>query len=545
MPKLYLDRTFLTTPWLPQAAFAIAVLLIALSCFSPGISINLWLNDALWFANAGYLVSLGFTPHIDFAWPFGGYDAVLIGAAMKLFGISINSLQQAAAFHYGLVCLLLVIGVGRRARWPIFLLLFMLVSAIALTRYPFENGPRPNLDLQSFSMWYNRISWSLSIVLFSVLLLGREPLRKGEWLAAGASLYLMVLSKLTFGLFAPLAFALAYWRDRWRGVRWLAAAATLPALLAWIVLGFGPSGYVRMFADFQQNYADHLAMVTDFGPVFKLAYMLMTQAIETLVLTALIAYFLYCVPPAEDRQRLFAIGVLLVLSFGVGVSNAGLAALEVVIPAIAFVAILLADHGLNNRTRLGWALPISAAASLYAFAFATPYLMNYAAGVAKGMTRADQSLFRAGPLAGLVVDQLNQDTTPSFASEDEAVRYIAKRRSLEPGMAWATDHVWQYVYRDAIRLAEPVRNLRVSAMFAGANSFTLESRPLLPFAFYYGVHRPGALRTLPNELDAVLVPKFRTINGAEDFYRADISENFRLTAQSELWELHNRTRPSK
>jgi hypothetical protein len=499
-----------------------------------GVDINLFLQDALWFSDAGELIASGLIPHRDFSWAYGGYEVYLVGTAMKWFGVSIRAVQQAAALHYLIAILLLSIGTARRAPWPIFILLFLLVSAVCLTRYPFEHGPAVNMDVQAISMWYNRIAWSFVIISFATLLTGRNGALPGELVVAGICLYLMALTKLTFGLFLPLALAIAWYRSGLRGLGWTVMGLIIGLGLVWALIGVGPPEFALVLRDAQQNYADYLATDTRFGPFLKLAYMLLTSAAAIAGL-AIAAVYLW----TRDREwRLPAVLLVMALGFIVGVSTAAFGALTVVPPTLCLAAILLAEHALEKRTAAGFVL--AGALAVYGFAFTTPYLLNYAAGIAKGQVRVDQSIFRYPPLAGLVVDRLDNSTIPEFPNHQAAINYIVRRLAVEKSMTWASDHEWQYVYADAVHLARPYRHLRITSLAGGLSHFALASRPTSSFAFIYGIARPGTSNVPPPGYDGILLPRFPTYNRADAFFRPAVETQFQKVGQTALWTLYLR-----
>ena len=514
----------------------LAVVLASASFFSRGSYSTTFTTDTLYLANAGYLVYHGLVPHVDFAWQFGGYDAALIALAMRLFRVSVKAVEQGVALHYLVAVMLLVLVTQRRASWPVFGLLFVLLTVTALTRYPFENGPHPNLALQSYSMWYNRIGWTLAFVVFTPLLLGPPRLRGSELVACGLAMFLILVTKITFTLLFPLAFLLIWRRSGWRGTVTVLGAIIGAMLAGWALFGFSPSAYMAMPADNYRGVRDLLAASPKFGPFDKLAYMVLVQAIPLVSLAVAGAFIWWKIP--SRRGAVLATFAVVVVGLGVSVSTGTFYALDAVTPIIPFAAIILGSYALEAKH---W--QTASALALYVLAFATPYGLNYAAGIVKEATRSRQSIYASGPLEGLVIEKIDQNSSPRFASRQEALSYIRRRGELEGGMDWATDYEWNYLVDDAMQLvtASPdARKLRIGSFFQGISSFALGTAPLKSYSFMLGVTAPDTPQTIPADVDALLLPRFHSSSASNKHYGHDVEANFVAVATSAFWELRVR-----
>jgi hypothetical protein len=523
--------------------------LAALSLFTRGTYNNLFLTDLLYLLNAAYLVSKGLVPHIDFLWQFGGYETYLVALAMRLFGTSVEALQQAVALNYLILVALLYGGCYRRAGPLVFAGIWVVLTATALTRYPFENGPH-DLAVQTLAMWYNRACWAAAMVLFATLILGGDRLRTRELAVCGACMFLIALTKVTFVLLLPLAIALLLWRNGLRGALVWSGVPIGLAVAGWLALGFGPAAYARILPDALDAVQDYQG--ASFGPVAKLIYMLGYNFVALALLATGAAYLAW--RHRRERAALILIGslvLLLGLSFGAATTTGTFLALWTTTPMLAFVAVLLADRAMGPaEDAVPQGRAIAAGLYFYAASFVAPYLLNYVAAVAKQVTRQEQSIFPAGtPLAGLIIDQLDTNKSPPFRDERHALAYIQQRSRLEGGSKWMQDYEYQYLVKDALTLARTLPDLkskRVLSLPLPTASFLLGAEPLTSFPLTAGLTSPSMqkLAGLPADVGAILVPRADAGNPLLLRFRPSIDREFALAGRSALWDYYIRRTPT-
>jgi hypothetical protein len=521
----------------------LAALAIAAPPFlTPNSYTNLYLSDALYLLNAGYLVAHGHIPHLGFGWQFGGYEAGLIALAMSLTGVTVRALDHAIAIGFLVNAALLLIGTARHVRPLTLGLLLLLVTAASLTRYPFESGP-PDIAVQSYAMFYNRACWCLLIAIFAPLLLAEGPLRWWEVGAVAIATLLIVVTKITFALPLPLAAALLWRHNGWRGIGlaalWIAAAA----VGAWVAFGFGPGAYLRLLPDMLDATQDLLSVT--FGPLSKLANIVFFQAGSLLALFAALAWI--AVRARHERGILVTLGaltLLLGLSLALTVSTGSFYALTATTPMLAFVAVALVEVLLRRTSEPGRLVGV-AALSLFALAFTGPYLANYLLGMAKQATRGEQSIFGPGPLAGLIVDQSDDNRSPAFRDVADANAYIARRNALEGGIGWMHDYEWQYLIKDGVdivRQQPDAARLRIAAFYPSIFPFAAGAAPVTSFPLYPGFTSPSMRRlvTLPRDVNTVMILRSDPANRSAARFRPAMLREYRLAARSVFWDLYRR-----
>ncbi|HEX8400904.1 MAG TPA: hypothetical protein VF628_04295 [Allosphingosinicella sp.] len=522
---------------------AAASIAVALCLWTPNSYTNLFLRDQLYLLNAAYLIFTGHVPHVDFAWQFGGYESYLVALAFRWFGVSFKALEQATAFSYAVALALLYLGAYRRTHPLTFILLFVLLTATSLTRFPFENGT-PDLAVQTYAMFYNRTCWALAIVLFASLIGGEGRLLARQLLAAAVCIFLIMTTKVTFAVLLPPAAALIVWRGGWRGLGIVAAAMLGLALLAWLFLDYGPAAHLGAIRDILDATRQFRGL--RFGPLHKLAYILYFNLFGFLALLAGAAYL--AIRLRRSRPELVyvaAIVTLLALSALAAVATGTFYALTTTLPMIAFAAIMLSERALMSgglEARERWVFV--AGLSLYALAFSGPYLANFLAGVAKQVTRGEQSLFTRGPLAGLIVDKPDLSSTPTFADAATGVSYVARRTELERNGTWLQDYELIHAFKDGIDLAQRqpgFERLGIAAFYPSIFPFALGSPPLriMPLLPAARADKPAVL---PAEVDAVLVMRGDKDAPLHRYYLRALSRDFEPVDRSALWEVHMRRR---
>ena len=525
------------------ALLGLGALIVALPPFlTPNSYSNLYLSDALYLLNAGYLMAHGSIPHVDFGWQFGGYEAGLIAVAIHLFGPSMRALDQAIAFGYAISVVLLFVTTARRARpWTLILLLFLL-TAVALTRFPFELVG-PDIAVQSYAMFYNRICWCLTIAVFAPLLVSDAPLTPAALVAGALAVFLIVLTKPTFAVTLPLALPLLLRANGWRGAVFAAAALLGLAAAAWALFGFGPVVYWRLVPDMLDAAQDIL--VIQFGPVSKLAHIVFFHFIELATLAITLGWVAYRGRRARAVLiRIAASTLLLGLSLVATVFTGSFGFIAATTPMIAFVAIVLIDVILAGDRDA--AMPVAVAGlSLFVIAFAGPYFLNYTLGMVKQVTRGDQAVFTAGPLAGLIVDRPDSSATPQFRDDAEADAYLARRTRFEGGIRWMGDYEWQYLLKDGLELIGRVpgsRQLRIVSFSPAVFPFAAAAAPVPDFPLYPGIKSPSMLRLsrLPADVDAVMVLRGDDGNKALARLKPSIAREFHVAARSRFWDLYRR-----
>jgi hypothetical protein len=527
----------------------LASLVFALiNVFAPNSYNNLFLQDTLYLLNASYLVYEGYVPHIDFRWQFGGFESYLTALAFWLFGVSFKALEQGAAFAYLLVVALFYLGLPRRTHLLIIFLLFCLISATLLTRYPFENGV-PNLETQSFSMLYNRICWGLAIVMFSSLLLSAEqPLSNRQLFVCAVCTYLIVLTKITFVLLVPLAVVLICWRNSWSGVgRWMAAILAIAAL-AWLFLGYEPVAYVNAIHDILDTTQDFQG--ARFGPIAKLAYIVF---FNIYVVGALIGAGLFVTVVERGQPRNLwhstALLTLLALSLGVAVTTGTFLALTTTTPMLAFIAVMIADRALKSDSlHMQTKIVLAAALAALVLAFSGPYMANYLAGVAKQVTRGEQAVFTRGALSGLIIDQPDLNTSPSFRNEAEALDYVQRRSELEGRINWMQDYEQQYLLKDGLDLLDRFpehKTARVIALYPSIFPFAFQSCPVTSFPLAPGKNSPSiqAMRAIPGDIGVVMVVRNDRANPLLRRFGPSLRQDFVPLGHSRMWDLYVRKGP--
>jgi hypothetical protein len=522
-----------------------ALLFAALNLFSPNNYNNIFLQDTLYLLNAGYLISWGLVPHIDFGWQFGGFESYLTALAFHLFGVSFKALEQSAGFAYLVAILLLYAGLFRRVRLLTFVLIFCLLSATLLTRFPFENGA-PNLETQTFSMLYNRICWGLAMIMFATLLLSEERrLLPRQLLVCGTCLYLILVTKLTFLVLFPLALALIWWRGGWRGLAVAAATMLAWAAMAWLFLGYEPAAYPNALRDILDTTQDHQGR--RFGPVFKLAYIIFFNIYVIAALVVAMAY----VAAAQRREaaqlwQIAALLVLLGLSLGAAVATGTFYALTTTTPMLPFAAIILADRALAARQLEPQSRKVLAAALIaYAVAFSGTYMSNYLAGLGKQVMRGDEAIFNEGPLARLIVDQPDLNMSPQFRDEAHAMDYVQRRAELEGRISWMQDYEWQYMLKDGLDLLQRLpeyQSKKIIAFYPSIFPFALRSAPVTSFPLGPGAKVPSiqALQGVPADIDVVMTVRLDRANALTQRFAPSLRKDFRIVGRSRFWEVHLR-----
>jgi hypothetical protein len=529
--------------WLKIGAMAAALGLAGLALIVPNTFTNRFVLDAFYLLNAGYVVYNGFVPHIDFPYQFGGYETYLIAAAFSIFGVGVKGIEQGITIGFLVTLFLLFLGTQRQARTPIFILLVLLVTAVSITRSPFEDGD-VEMGLQSFSMYYNRICWALSIVVYSTLLLRDDKLKHRELLACAVAGFLILTTKLTFVVLLAPALIPLLMRNGGRGVAECVGYALAMALLAWIFLGYGPAAYLNSYTDLKDVTAG--ASSLDWA-LRKLGYV---AAFNTWgILVALAAVSLVFLGKTRTRwmgMRAATLVGLLLLALLVTVTTGSLDYfISATTPVFAFIAILGADDALGHQRRDFRVLAVPLA--LYVAAFSLPHVMNYLSGLRSQARGGELSLFQDGPLRGLAIDRVDGDKSALFGSVAQGVGYISARSALEGGTRWFSDYDWGYVLADGVALAKSVpdiRNKKIATFYHSMMPFALQSRPAVEFPLL-PVEEAASMKlrsAIPPEIDVVMLLRHDRTNPLHARFRGSIERDFELEAQSPLWLLYIRSR---
>lgn len=172
----------------------------ALTLLPNGIVITGHEGDLLHMIDAGIRMSEGEIPHLDFMTPIG-----IIGFAPFAFFLSMGAAAgQAAVLANLLICLILLpatwwVGASRMTPWVAWFFGAMII--VLCTALVHGNG---SISI-GFSMYYNRWSWAVTLIILAALLL-RSRLAKGSvWIdpaIIGVGMAMLALTKMTF--FVPL-----------------------------------------------------------------------------------------------------------------------------------------------------------------------------------------------------------------------------------------------------------------------------------------------------------------------------------------------------
>ncbi|HEY0148226.1 MAG TPA: hypothetical protein VGB70_04415 [Allosphingosinicella sp.] len=524
---------------------AVAVAIAAVGILSPGTYTNLYTHDALYLLNASYTAWHGFVPHVDFIWQFGGFEIGLIALAFSVFGVSVKAVGQAIAFGYLITAALLWLGCGRQVRLLTFALLLFLITAVCLTRFPFESGS-PDIAVQSYAMFYNRLSWALSIVAFSALLLP-ERVGTAQLIACSTALFLVATTKVTFGvLFVPAA-VLIFVRAGGRGLLIGFGWALLLGALAWLLFGYGPSAYLGTITDILDATSDFHDPT--FTPLKKLIYVTLFHGLSLFAVAAGLAAAFFLFPRNRPLTiKLLALAAIVLLSLLVTVTTGTFYAVTATTPIFAFAAIVLADAALGNggeERDSRFRLVFAAAFAFFAVAWATPYFLNYLAGVAKEATRTEQALFTSGPLKGLIIDKPDVNKSPVFTSREHANSYIAARNRLEGGVAWMDDYEWQYLLADGLDAAATLPQIdrrKVVTFTMNHAPFDLGAAPQTSFPSHAQKSAPSVVRlgAIPAEVDTLMLVRDEKEKVLEKHFAASIGRDFVVAKQSLFWDIYVR-----
>jgi hypothetical protein len=531
--------------WIKAAFVAAALGFAWLAILIPNTYTNRYILDSFYLLNAGYLIHSGLTPHVDFSWQFGGYEAYLIGSAFRLFGVTFKGIEQAITLGFCVTAGLFYLGVARQARLTTFCLLLLLVTAVSLTWFPFEDG---NIDMgrQSFAMFYNRICWALAIVGYATLLLSPERLRQRELFVCAAAAFLILTTKITFALLLVPALAPLIHRNGMKGLIHAMLYLLALVILAWVTLGYGPMAYVNSVHDIFDATGEALNLN---HAIRKFGYILIYNVFGIAVALIGIGYSAWKRP--RSRWLIVKLGVLLALlllslveTVLTGVLNYFISATT---PIIAFIAIMSADDA--RRVEEGGSRMLAAALAFYAIAFSAPYLMNTVAGLRGQARLGSQSLFEAGALRGLIVEQPESGRSPLFANQAAGVTYIAARNRLEGGIKWQEDYERQYVIADGMRLAQQVPGIarrQVLTFSPSIMPFALRAAPITAFPLFGGSDSSSVktMPAIPAPVDTVLIQRDEVGNLLQQRFSPSLAKDFALTGRSALWDLYVRkTKP--
>jgi hypothetical protein len=284
-----------------------------------------------------------------------------------------------------------------------------------------------------------------------------------------------------------------------------------------------------------------------FGPVAKLAYIVF---FNIYVVGALLGAGLFVTIMERGQPRNYwhstALLALLALSLGVAVTTGTFLALTTTTPMLAFIAVMIADRALRSESLHTQTRAVLAAAlAALVITFSGPYMANYLAGVAKQVTRGEQSVFTRGALAGLIIDQPDLNTSPAFRSEAEALDYVQRRSELEGRISWMQDYERQYLLKDGMDLLEQFpqhKTARIVALYPSMFPFALQSRPVTSFPLAPGKNSPSvqALHAIPADISAVLVVRDDPANPLLQRFGPSLRRSFVPLGRSRMWDLYVR-----
>ena len=191
-------------------------------------------NDAMLLLDAGWRVTCGQRPQVDFSYPMGLTSLLPIVLGMAVTGC------HCAAFAYGPALLLppLALGTWWLARRRLSALAATWVSAMIglLVAGAFPLGFNTGWRMTSYAMQYNRLNWPLLLMLaLAVLIEPRQRLTRPvailEGAAAGAVTALLCAGKINFAVAAFAILFLAWLVRRHGAAFWLSFSAVLAALM--------------------------------------------------------------------------------------------------------------------------------------------------------------------------------------------------------------------------------------------------------------------------------------------------------------------------
>ena len=481
------------------AGLASYFLLVVVTLVGTPFTYETWaVSDSLFLLNAGWAVAEGLTPHIDFADAYGGLDSYVLATLFRWVGPTVKALDYTVAIVYALDVLALILVSYRRLPFAAGAAVFLIVSAVCVTKYPLENGA-PGLDTVAHSMMYNRFAWAAALPALAFTMVPSERGAVAGALGCAIAAFVLVLTKLTFLALAVPAVASLVLARRYTDLALVAGLLVAFAGAFWLLGGYGPAGYL--------NEIEYLLRISNYVSREKLTFG--NKALYVLFYSSFdIAYLLilYAVLHLKVRQIGWAqatcLALLLLCSWYVMITTGSYGAPFVNGPVFAFCAALALVWALGAEAegpeRSAWRRLVIVLSIFSIAKFCAPYLLNEHVAFIKEATRAKQSLFASGPMKGYFVEENGGGNSGyAFGSFEEAERRIDARLQLEKSSEFiANDEaLWPYLWKDGLDLLERVaggRNLSGRFFLQGRLSFhgrdkgfgeisTVQQRGLPPF----------------------------------------------------------------
>ena len=270
------------------AGLASYFLLIVVTLVGTRFTYETWgVSDSLFLLNAGWAVAEGLTPHIDFADAYGGLNSYVLAALFRWVGPTVKALDYTVAIVYALDVLALILVSYRRIPFAAGAAVFLIVSAVCVTKYPLENGA-PGLDTVAHSMMYNRFAWAAALPALAFAMVPSERGAVAGALGCAIAAFALVLTKLTFLALAVPAVASLVLARRYTDLALVAGLLVAFAGAFWLLGGYGPAGYLNEIEYLLRasNYVSrekltfgNKAVYVLFYSSFDIAYLLILYAV--------------------------------------------------------------------------------------------------------------------------------------------------------------------------------------------------------------------------------------------------------------------------
>lgn len=526
---------------------------------------SVWLNDQFGLVAAGYRVSTGQVPSVDFRSIYGFITFLPIAAALK-FGVTPGLAIPAAHAMVSLLLLLLVaLAVSRRLGVVTAMLFALAVHTVTIA--PIVMGKSP-LEAMSFGVFYNRHGWAFLAVAFLCFLEPRDPRRRD--VAIDAIVIASVLAFLAYSIFNFAVIAagilLANACTSAHKARATAIAMLLCALFA--------ASVELAFPGYHHAYISQLFPPTGFVSqstpgVNRIIGALLNDGMTdaALCLLAVLAYALvsrsWLVPAA------FALGSLLgcvVLTTQTGSGTTGM-------PALVGVLVCLAE--LTRRSAARHSAPVASGATgnaaiamplmamaVVIVAVAQPVTTNALAMLffhqnADAMSTEQAALAPPAALAGFRVGPWKQDAIGLVLGYEGERGQDGMRIRRELRSPLATAAYYETVV-EGTRLLERMnvtaRHRLVVFDKVDPFTFTLGLRPTCHGIPLFWADRINDPRRVPAaaeffaDADLVMVPKApydqSQLDAMMKYYGAHLNANYAPSGESRRWRLWVRTSPT-
>ncbi len=499
------------------------------------------LQDTLFFAELGWRILQGLTPHADFNHFYGGVIAQYVAWAFQAFGITVKSIDYAFVMMLGTSVALASVVSWRRISPISFVALLLIVFACVLARVPFEEMTAIQRPSSAHSFIYNRFATSLAVglLVFVLVPLKRSMAETASACVAGLCAYLIVLIKPTFAPFLP-AFLLALLVQ----ARWLSFGLSAVGIFVAIAL-FDPwMTHVTRAYGYAISAAGSHTSVSDL--ILKTVAVFLAQPLTLLfVLLSLLLVI-------RDRSR--EAWILVMAAVIVMIGCAGMTATmgwrgsigQQVLPFLSAAALGLYEW---SRRRSGTSREAMNLQKIIALAitlsFALPHLAQSTLAGLVAQKRTSLVLFSDGPLATYLPwsdefvgsdGQPIRSWTPLEKQIGPAREHILSGKKINVG-------VENVLFADGIELLKGVPDLQERGLAGnyGGFNFALQVRSIPGYPVW--VHSTSSElaegQELPSGIDLMMILRLNKTALSDQLLRK-MSGSFLLCDVSPFWELYVR-----